>query len=471
MRNGRARARRGASSRRTRFPRTRKSVHPRPPRRRGPISRRRSTARRRSSSRRSPYSRRRASYGRGARRPQLGMGRALITAIVAVVILAGAGYWAVQHGIRTTSVTDATTAVAGQYIYTARTANDDKIALPGVVQNHLLQDGLAHQSIELARVGYTGSVRTSYIDMTPRTGSSPQDPVLKVPSRITPAIDAKISSIETAVNSPSATAGGRALYAGLTRTDFTGAPVTIISSGIDLANPDNFRSLKWDVPASEVVASVRSAGALPAIHSPVTFVIVPTAGRQPQLEQQQKDYLKSVWTALLTAAGAPSVTFIDAEGTAAGLGTPSAPSAPTVPLPPLPPTPIAQIPGPDGVTCTVPVSYFVFGRAKLLNPGRTVRDLTPCITTALDAHSTFAIDGWTSYEGPLNAVGQPATHYAYNQVLSRARVRTIANLLVNDLGVLRSAITHLEGHGDVDQPNSDPRSPANRVVVITFHAS
>ena len=47
-------------------------------------------------------------------------------------------------------------------------------------------------------------------------------------------------------------------------------------------------------------------------------------------------------------------------------------------------------------------------------------------------------------------------------------VRTIANLLVNDLGVPASAITRLTGHGNADQPDPNPRSPANRVVVITY---
>jgi hypothetical protein len=97
-----------------------------------------------------------------------------------------------------------------------------------------------------------------------------------------------------------------------------------------------------------------------------------------------------------------------------------------------------------------------------------VQNLTPCITDALAAHATFALDGWTSYEGPLNADGKPEFDYAYNQTLSEQRVQTIASLLVNDLHVPQSAITHQVGHGNVDQPNPDPRSAANRVVVITY---
>jgi len=143
--------------------------------------------------------------------------------------------------------------------------------------------------------------------MTPRTGNSSNDPVL---------IDAKISALEQTINSTAAAIGGRALYVGLTRTDFTGVPVTIISSGIDLARPDDFRSLKWTVPPGEVVADVKKSGALPTLHGPVTFVIVPTVG--PQLKQAQENYLKAVWTALLKAADATSVRFIDATDLPAG---------------------------------------------------------------------------------------------------------------------------------------------------------
>jgi hypothetical protein len=397
----------------------------------------------------------------------------VVAAVVAVVAFLAHGFPRVQPVVVTggpegpaTQVGPASP-VADQFVYTARTANDAPIALPTVVQAGLRQDGLAHQSIELTRVDYTGTVSTSDVDLTPRTGNSPQDPVLKVNGRALPAIDAKISGIEAAVNDPSGTAGGRALYAGLTRTDFTGVPVTIISSGIDLADPDDFRSLQWKVPPGDVVADVKRAGDQPALHGPVTFVLIPVAGSQPQLGQAQKSYLKAVWTALLTAAGATSVTFIDASTTAAA-ATAAAPKVPPVSLPDLPTTPIPQVPGPKGVTCTVPQSYFVFNTADLVDAAKTIRDLTPCVTAALAAHATFALDGWTSYEGPLTAAGQPAFNDPANITLSQERVQAIANLLVNDLAVPASAITRTTGHGNLGQPNPDPRSAANRVVVITY---
>jgi transposase InsO family protein len=120
-------------------------------------------------------------------------------------------------------------------------------------------------------------------------------------------------------------------------------------------------------------------------------------------------------------------------------------------------------------TCTVPASYFMFNTAELVDPVLTAVDLTPCIKAAIAAHATFALDGWTSYEGPLNANGKPAIDYPYNRTLSKARVQAIANLLVKYLGVPRAAITHLAGHGNVNQPYpTTPRSSKNRVVIIRF---
>jgi hypothetical protein len=400
-------------------------------------------------------------------------GAVAVVFAVVVAVLAGGGLRAVARDLvshTSPAPADPPGSVADQVIYTARTANDAAITLPAVVQQNLLQAGMAHQSIELTRVGYTGDIFPSYVDMTPRTGNSSTDPPLRVAGRAVPVIDAKISGIQTAVNSAAAaTGGGRALFVGLTRITFTAAPVTIISSGLDLANPDNFRILSWSVPPAQVVADVQKVGALPALHGPVTFVLVPTAGSQQQLGQAQRNYIEAVWTALLRAAGATSVAFIDATGTTASS---AAPSAPTVAVPALPDTPIPQVPeGNNKVTCTVPDSYFIFNSAGLIDPAQTVRNLTPCIDTALTDHATFALDGWASYEGPLNADGKPEFNYPYNITLSDERVQTIAKLLVHDLDVPWSSITHLTGHGNADQPDpNDPGSAANRVVVITYTA-
>jgi hypothetical protein len=390
--------------------------------------------------------------------------------VIAVVLalLATGGLKAVARDLtgHASPAPDPPGSVAGLYIYTARTANDAAIILPAGVQQTLQQDGQAHQSIELLRVGYTGYVSSSYVDMTPRTGDSSTDPPL-IPERAGTVIASKISAIETDVNSAAAGTGGRALYLGLTRITFPSAPVTIISSGLDLANPDNFRTLDWSVQPSVVVAEVKKAGDLPVLHGPVTFVLVPTAGPQQQLGQAQKDYIQAVWTAVLKAAGATSIRFVDATATTAGS---AAPNAPTVPVPALPDTPIPQVPaGPDKTTCTVSDGYFVFDTANLIDPAQTVANLRPCITDALAVHATFALDGYASYEGPLNPDGTPEFNYPVNQRLSNQRVQTIANLLLYDLHVPQSAISREMGHGNVGQPDpGNPRSAANRVVVITY---
>jgi len=391
---------------------------------------------------------------------------AVVTALVAAVVFLAGGGSSLRMFRTAATPMNAAGPVADQVVYSARTANDAAIVLPGTVQARLVHAGQAHQIVALTRVGYTGEVSASHIDMTPRTGNSSRDPVLKVGSRAATAIDAKISDITAAVNTTAAGPGGRALYAGLTRIDFTSAPVVIISSGIDLANPDDLRSLNWTVPPAQVVAQVKKADDLAALHGPVTFVLVPTAGSQPQLGQAQQEYLESIWTALLKAAGATSVTFVGATGATA---TTAAPEAPTVQVPGAPPTPIPPAHLQNGtVTCTVPDSLFVYDTARLVDATTTRLDLAPCIGTALAAHATFALDGWASYEGPLNAQGKPSRNEPRNIQLSEERVKTIAELLVNDLNVPSSGITRMDGHGDLHQPDPDPASAANRVVVITY---
>jgi outer membrane protein OmpA-like peptidoglycan-associated protein len=464
------RGRRGRSARRRRssWNQERTGFRYQPPRRRRTSARRGGLGTRRSTGRRRSVVRRRRSS-------RWGFGRSMKTAVVVasvivvlavlVALLAGVGLGKFKRDLGLGRPAVAAGSVAYQVVYSARTANDAAIVLPATVQKDLLGAGLAHQSVELIRVGYTGEVSGSPIDMTPRTGNSPADPPLRVSGREVPAVDAKISGIQADVNAGASGAGGRALFLGLDRITFANGPVIIISSGLDLANPDNFRALAWSVPAAQLVADVRRAGDLPALHGPVTFVLVPTTGAQQQLGHAQETYLETVWTALLKAAGATSVRFVAATGTTAG---PAAPAAPTVQVPPPIATPIRQVRVPGGVTCTVPDSYFEFDKAQLIDPAQTAQNLTSCIHDALAAHAAFALDGWTSYEGPL-IDGRPEFDYAYNQTLSDQRVTTIANLLVDELNVPRADITHRQGHGNEDQPDpGHPRSADNRVVVIRY---
>lgn len=351
-------------------------------------------------------------------------------------------------------------------VYTAPTANDEVIELPPQLRAQLLEIGRAHRSVTLSRVEHDGTVSTSVVDLTPRTGGS-EGHVLKVPERARQAIDTTIDDIQADINETPARSGGRALYLGLGRISFTGVPVVLVSSGLDLSDPVDFRALDWAVSDEQLVDSLQEAKVQPALGGPVTFVVVPSGGAQPQLGQAQKDYVRARWTAMLGAAGATSVRFLDAVGSPPT----STVAAPVVPLPAVPGTPIPVVADPKDprtASCTLPSSYFEFNRESLVDPGRTAADLERCVREAMAAGATFALDGWTSYEGPLDAHGQPSTDDPVNRSLSRARVATIADLLVERFRVPRSVITRQVGHGNLDQPHPDPRSAANRVVIITY---
>jgi len=214
---------------------------------------------------------------------------------------------------------------------------------------------------------------------------------------------------------------------------------------------------------------VKKAGIQPALHGPVTFVTVPTAGSQPQLGQAEKDYRNNTWRDLLLAAGATSVSFIDPDSTTTAVAGPAAAPVATLGMPGTPIKPVTPPHDPKTVTCTIPGSYFVVNTPTLLNPDQTVKDLNDCVTKALTAGATFTLDGWTSYEGPLTSDGKPAVDSPSNRTLSQQRVDAITTLLTTKFGVKEQAITAKVSHGNTDQPYpSDPRSEKNRTVRITY---
>jgi hypothetical protein len=388
--------------------------------------------------------------------------RTLVFSGLIVAVLACAGFL-------TGSLTrgSGTAEAALRIVYTAATSNDAAVSIPPETKVDLQNLGLAERQIALTRVDSSGEVSDAIIDLTPRTGDSPNDEVLKVRERAIPVIDAKIAEIEATINSSPASSGDRALYAGLTKINFTSVPTIIISSGLDLASPDNFRDLNWSVTPEDVVDNVKRAGAQAALHGPVTFVVVQPTGVQAQLGQAQKDYRNAVWNGLLTSAGASSVKFLDSTGT---LATSTVP-APAVPVPDLPATPIKPTKSstdPRTVSCTLPSGYFIVNTPTLIDREKTKNDLGPCIQAAKAANATFSLDGWTSYDGPLNDQGRPAIDDPDRRALSNNRVNAVADLLITQLGVPPSAITGRTGHGNMDQPDPDPASEKNRVVVITY---
>ena len=82
----------------------------------------------------------------------------MLAATAIVIVLAGAGYKLAQHNVSSGRPAPGPGTVADQVIYTARTANDAAITLPGVVRDELRQAGQNHQSIEVTKVDYTGNV-------------------------------------------------------------------------------------------------------------------------------------------------------------------------------------------------------------------------------------------------------------------------------------------------------------------------
>jgi len=388
---------------------------------------------------------------------------AVIAVVAAVAVLGGVGYAAgAFKGVA--DVVD----VVRHIVYTAPTANASAIALPASVKADLQKVGLAHEKVALTRIDSDGASSTTVMDMTARTGDSPSDAPITVDSRALPKIDDKIASIEAALNTP-ATTGTQSLYTGLTRTDFTKVPTIVVSTGIDLVAPVDFRSLAWSVQPAEIVASVKKAGVQPALHGPVTFVTVPTSGTQPQLGQAEKNYRNNTWRELLTAAGATSVTFIDPETAAPTSTGPVAAPVPTLGMPGTPIKTIAPPDDPEALTCDIPGSYFVVNTPTLIDPDQTVKDLNDCVNQALAAGATFKLDGWTSYEGPLDTAGKPAVDSPSNRTLSQQRVDAIAALLAKSFGVASSTITGKFAHGNTDQPYpGDPRSEKNRTVRITY---
>ncbi len=387
----------------------------------------------------------------------------IAAALATLLALAGAAYYlGVFRGA--SSIVD----VVRHIVYTAPTGNASALSLPTSVKVDLQKVGLAHEKVAVTRIESDGSSSTTVVDLTARTGDSPSDPPITVDTRALPKINDKIAAIESSLNSP-ATSGAQSLYTGLTRTGFTSVPTIIVSTGIDLASPVDFRSLAWSVPTAEIVDRVKDAGVQPALHGPVTFVTVPTAGAQPQLGQAEKDYRNNTWRDLLMAAGATSVTFVDPDTATIAVAGPAAAPVATLGMPGTPIRPVTPPNDPTTVTCTIPGSYFVANTPTLLDPDQTFKDLHDCVTKAVTARATFKLDGWTSYEGPLTADGKPAVDSPSNRTLSRKRVDAIATLLTNKFGVNKAAITAKVPHGNTDQPYpSDPRSEKNRTVQITY---
>lgn len=182
----------------------------------------------------------------------------------------------------------------------------------------------------------------------------------------------------------------------------------------------------------------------------------------------QTEYLHDTWSALLTNAGASSVTFVDGMPG----DSPSTDQVPVVPLPDLPGTPIAPVPDPkkpDVFSCTLggETAYFEYGTAKFIDENAVRSALSDCVSRIAPG-SSIAIGSWVSYEGPLTAEGKPADLNNPDDItLSDQRGQATRDLLIS-MGVDPSMFVSVVGHGSDDLPHpEDPRSPQNRVSIIT----
>lgn len=357
--------------------------------------------------------------------------------------------------------------VRAHLVAQAPTANDSAVELPASVVAQLREIGMANGRIALSRVDSTGVVETVIVDLTPRASDKPGATILKVKERALAKVDEKIAVLVDSINNSPSSTGSRALYQGLLKTEFAReVPIIIVASLLDLEDPVDARKLGFDVALNVVAGQVSDSGELPDMASnPVTFVQVPPAGSQEQLRHSQKSYMSRLWRKLLTAGQASSVKFVDAVG----LPPVSTVPAPSVPLPELPGTPEnPSAPDPDRRVCELAAStYFEPDKAKLIDPAKATHSLADCVDAA--GHGgTVELDAWTSYYGPLDASGKPARNPESDLKLSTRRARVIAKLMVS-MGLDPSQITRITGHGNDNQPDPDPTSANNRVVLITIH--
>lgn len=423
---------------------------------------------------RKPPRRRRATQHRNRRVP--GKGRLprgpgipgpAVVALVAcplLILLTAAGWLLATKNLAADPVAKERE-IRAHLVIQAPTQNDASVAMPSEVRAALREIGLSHGQIEVDHIGATGEVQSQIVDLTPRVSDAANAQVIKVQARALEAIDRKLDALLAQEINPPAEQGNRALYTGLLKINFGDSlPVFIVSSLLDLTDPVDTRALSWDVSPESVLDSV---GEVPGLKgAAVIWVVVPPAsdGPQERLRQEQSNYLKNIWKELLMTGGdAASLSFLEPPGgpSAGAIG------APTVPLPDLPDTPIKPEPGRPGYTeCRVGSSYFKPNSAKLLDPQKTRTALAGCVA-AIPPGTRVDLDGWTAWFGALDDRGNPVENPDSDIALSRDRAWAIQDLLKN-MGVDQKFIT-VNGHGNDNQPNPDPKSPFNRVVVITIH--
>lgn len=377
----------------------------------------------------------------------------LILLIASVVIVAlaatGAAWWSMHP------TTNAGEHTPVSLLVTAPTAEEAAPGVPPSVRSRLTEIGLADGSVAVHRVDSDGVVDSRTVDLTPRIDPlDPTSPPIRTRERAENALGKVLDAMETDLSTRPATTGGRSLYTGLLGLDLEPrSRLVIISSGLDLKDPLDFRRLAFDADPEAVVGALEREGEFPRLDDvDVTFVVSGTLGDQPPLRRGQLEYVRGVWTAILQRAGA-SVEFV--AGVTAS-GAPGAPNAPVLALPPL-----GVTPGPEPRTCELPSSaYFVAGESALVGDGAgAAADLARCLKGTAPT-TQLTLDGWVADTG---------TRPERDVELSQERVDAVADLLIRELGVDPARIVRRTGHGTRDLPDpDDPASPRNRVVLVRW---
>lgn len=375
---------------------------------------------------------------------------ALITAgvVVAIIIAVLAVLGAAEEKFNDCCLPDG---AFPQIVFDQATANAQSVRMTGALEDELRLAADEHRSVRLMGVDGDGQVVSNdEFDMTPKLDNGT---VLKVASRAEEATNENLKLVAQTINDTSASEPGRAIFLGLERLQLdTDAPIFIVSSLLDTADPLDMRRLGWDVAPEKVVTDLEKSGELPDLSgADITFIVRPVTGDQEQLRQPQIEYREALWTALAEASGAAKVRFEYVKGSVPV----STVSAPAVPIPAPPTTPVPVNPG--ARTCTVDTSaYFAPDSDSLLDKSSTKAALRKCVeqigpdssvtvvghTAGNDANSKFAID------------------------LSTKRAKAIKKLL-EALGISSSHI-EADGMGNRNQPYPDPFDVRNRSVVVTI---
>ena len=397
------------------------------------------------------------------RRPQApaAKNRVLVALLATVVFLTLGGVVAAAY-VRQ-KVADTVTKVGLQLLVEAPTTTTSPIELPTGVTSELKRLGsVDHAAVQIIRIDGAGKPQSSTIDMTPRISGE----IARTEPRASQLLDAKVQRVQAAVEQPATKPGG-SVYAAISQSGVIdpSIPLTIVTSGLENANPISFGTLGWRVKPTAVKTAVENSPVRPLpLPAKTTVVFAPVAGAQRPISAPQVQYRQAVWQQVLAVAGVPNPIFLTARA-ATNAPTPTVPGT-TVAVPSATPTPRVKVDhGHDGgVICTLPSTTFAYGSAAIVNPEKVAAALRPCLDQL--GNVPLLVAGSASYQGALTKAGKPATNPSRDQALSEHRANAVAALLVDQLGVNRHRLT-VQGFGVTRQPDpGHPRSAANQVVAI-----